>query len=262
MKPRAAFDGTIQRVDRLLKLYDVLRNRRQRGTRSDWARSFKSLMHWPQGELIHRVDGDGAILVLRGSSGLTASQFCHDELCELLRAALVASVSALDRYCHEVLVARVIRQIKRSERNWPPELRKVKVSLSAVKTAIAHAITRKGRGGRIRPRPMNIIRHALQEQFHRDLSLQGSDDIAQAFSMVGVKSLWTACEKSLGERPREIKQRLDAIVKRRNQIVHEGDIKRYRRGGKVTHNPIEPKAVRDDVAWLRKLVIALDGAAQ
>lgn len=258
MNAKAVFDGTMQRVDHLLKLYDILRNRRTRSIRRDWANRFKTLMHWPKRELISRVDGDGSILILREASGISASQFCHEELCELLRAALVGAVSALDRYCHETLIIRVIRQVTRSERNWPGALKKVKVSLSTVKKAIAHARVRKGKGGRIRPRPMNIIRHALQDQFHRDLTLQGSEEIAQAFSMIGVQNLWTTCGNKVAERPTAIIQRLDRIVRRRNQIVHEGDIKRYLRGGRVIQNSIEPHAVREDITWLRKLVAALD----
>jgi len=259
MNPRRAFDGTMQRVDRLLKLYDLLFNRRRRGTRRDWATRFKTLMHWPQREAIYRVDGAGAVLVLRQSSGLTASQFFHDDLSELLRAALVTSVAALDRYCHEVLLSRVIRRVHRAERNWPPELKKVTVPLSVAKAAIALGRRRRGPGGRIRPRPMNVIRHGLQEQFHRNLTLQGPDDIARALSMIGVTELWTRCGACLAERPEQIKRRLNTIVARRNRIVHEGDIGRLRRGGAVNLIPIDPQQVRDDVAWLRGLVTAIDG---
>lgn len=247
----------MRRVEGLLKLYTLLKNRRKRAIRRDWARKFLVLMHWPKGETIERVDGEHALVIIREASEIKAVSFGHDDLADLLRAALVASVSALDRYCHDVLVSRVIHEIKRSERTWPRELRRVKISLSVVKTAITHAGKRRGKGGKIRPRPMNMIRHALQEQFHRDLTLQGSEDIAQALSMLGVRSLWNECASRLKEKPKELTRHLDAIVRRRNQIVHEGDLKRFRRGGRVTLNLIEPAVVRQDVNWLKSLVAIL-----
>ena len=129
MQPKSAFDAAMQRVDRLLGLYHLLRNTRERGIRADWARKFKTLMHWAQGDAIDRVDGTGAVLILRHTSGFTADEFKHDELSELLRAALAASVSALDRYCHAVVVSLVMAQLRRSEDNWPKELKKLSLPI-------------------------------------------------------------------------------------------------------------------------------------
>lgn len=154
MKPKQSFDAALQRAERLLTLYELLTNTRQRSTRSDWADKFKEFMRWPKAERIHRIDGKNALLILRPQSGLTANEFRQAELSELLRATLVVSVSALDRYCHEVLISKLMKQIGRSPNKWSKELKKISVPLSVVKNAIAHAKVRKGQGGRIRTRPM------------------------------------------------------------------------------------------------------------
>ena len=104
MKPKAVFDATMRRVDRLLNLYDLLYNRRQRGTRQDWAAKFKNFMRWPSTEKIQRIDGNHALLILREESLVSLNEFRQDELSELLRSAIVSSVSALDRYCHDELL--------------------------------------------------------------------------------------------------------------------------------------------------------------
>jgi hypothetical protein len=258
MKPKTAFDTTMKRVDRLLRLYDLLHNTRERGTRKDWAKGFKKLMHWPQGETIHRVDGKNAILVLRQKSGVTPDEFRHDELSELLRAALVTSVSAFDRYCHDLLLLRLMPEVRRAEKNWPADLKKVAVPLPVVKKALDHAKVRKGRGGKKRTRPMTIVKNVLQDQFHRNLTLQKPDDVARALSMVGVKHIWNDCVSTMGTSAEEMKNRLGTISKRRDHIVHEGDIKRVRRGGKVRLNEVNNDQVKDDVDWLRRLVNAID----
>jgi hypothetical protein len=215
-------------------------------------------MHWPQKESIHRIDGQDAILILRQSSGITPARFSHEELSEVLRAALTTAVAALDRYCHEVLLSRIMKQTRKAESKWPKELQKISIPLGKAKAAIKHAGVRKGKGGKIRSRPMNMIRHVLQEQFHRD-TLQRPDDIARALSMIGVKGPWNECGKALNLPAEKVKQRLNTIIDRRNRIVHEGDIKRFRRGGNVTLNPITAVEIKADVEWLKKLVAAIDG---
>jgi len=116
MKPIEVFRNGRERADYLLKLHELLCNTRQRGTRQDWARNFKNLMHWRQRDQIHRVDGRQAVLVLREGAGMTPEQFREAALNELVRAALVGIVSALDRYCHDLIVSRIVSALNRSEK--------------------------------------------------------------------------------------------------------------------------------------------------
>lgn len=76
--------------------------------------------------------------------------------------------------------------------------------------------------------------------------------------MVGINNLWTDCSKNLNLKAQTIISRLNRIVARRNQIVHEGDIKRLRIGGRISLNPIEFDSVRQDVRWMSDLVTAMD----
>ena len=258
MKPKEAFDATMKRVDCMLNLYEALYNTRRRNMRKDWGENFKKFMRWPAKEKIYRIDGKDALLILRERSALRKDQFRHEELAELLRAALVRSVSALDRYCHDVLISRVIAQTDLASVNWPSELKKVAVPLAKAKEALNHAKKRYGKGGRKRTRPMNIIKQALDEKFHQELTLQSPAEIAQALSMIGVKGLWGNCAKGMNARAEDIKKRLNGIVARRNKIVHEGDIKRFKKGRRIVFNDHAIGPIRDDVSWLYQLVEVID----
>jgi hypothetical protein len=57
----------------------------------------------------------------------------------------------------------------------------------------------------------------------------------------------------------EVKSRLDMIVDRRNQIVHEGDLARQSRPRRVRRNPIGRLEVEGDLVFLESLVNALHG---
>ena len=257
MKPIEIFDSGRERAEQILKLHELLCNRRQSGTRQDWAKKFKRMMHWPMSEAIHRVDGKQAIVVLHGGAALKPADFREDTLGELLREALVGIVSALDRYCHDLIVSRIVAELGRSEKKINRELRQLSIPILSVKAAIRHAALRRGKGGRVRTRPMNIVRHAVQDVLYQQ-SFQGADDIVRGLRMVGIENLWNDCGNQMQCRPHEIIRTLNRIVDRRNEIVHEGDLKRTKRGGKLTLHAISRSQVQQDVNWVSSLVRSIE----
>ena len=100
MKPIAVFKAGRDRAEHLLKLAELLTNTRERKMRKDWAKEFKKFMYWKQNERIDRVDGTGAMLILRESANVTSKTFNEEYTSELLRAAHTTIVASLDRYCH------------------------------------------------------------------------------------------------------------------------------------------------------------------
>ncbi len=251
MRPVEVFNSGRARAEHLLKLSELLLNRRRRGIRADWGKRFKTLMHWRQAEQIDRVDGNGAVLILREGSGVTAEHFAEEYLDELLRAAHAGIVASLDRYCHEVIISRVVAQLAKSPRRASRELRQLTIPIHAARKAILHARTPG-------TRPMNLIRDALQEVLHREETFQRPDDIARGMRIIGVDDLWRRCAERMGCTPGDITKRLNKIVGRRNRIVHEGDILRRKRGGRIAYHPIRASEVADDIRWLGALVETIE----
>jgi hypothetical protein len=237
------------RSEHLLKLAELLTNTRQRRIRTDWAKDFKGFMHWKQREQIDRVDGTGAILILRETSKISAKNFGEDYTSELLRAAHVTVVAALDRYCHQLIANKCIKCLS-SKSSKSAELRKIAIPIEDVHKAVKHAKKPK-------TRPMNIVKASVQELLYKR-TFQSPDEIAQGLSIVGVTGLWTSCSQQMGCGAKDVTSRLNKIVSRRNKIVHEGDIVRHQRGGKVRHAEITPTQVANDVKWLDSLVNAIE----
>lgn len=258
MKPIHVFRNGRDRAEYLINLHELLCNQRRRGTRQDWARNFKRLMHWQQAQEIDRIDGSHAMLVLRQGSALRLQDFDEERLNELLRAALAGIVSALDRYCHDLIVSRIVAALGRSEKSINRELRQFRIPIVAARKAVKHAGTRRGRGGRVRPRPMNIIRDAVQDVLYRDETFQRAGDIVKGLRLVGIENLWDDCAARLNCRPGDITKRLDRIVSRRNRIVHEGDVERRKRGGRLALHLLTRNEVRNDATWIANLVDAVE----
>jgi hypothetical protein len=233
MKPIEAFEECIKRALNLAALYDACYNRRRRGIRQDWARNFKRLMHWPQKETIERADGRKIVVVIRKDAPISVRLLDEKKMDELLRASLVCAVSALDNYIHDIIVERVVRTIKKSEKSIHANLRNFSIPLIEVKKAVERARVREGPGGRIRPRAFNIVKFAFEKQLELK-TFQSPDQIAEALNMIGVAHLWESVSRRLRKRPEYIKMNLNDVIHRRNQIVHEGDLQRI--GVRITHS--------------------------
>lgn len=256
MTPKAGFDAAVKRVDHLLALYDVLHNTRARRVRKDWASSFLKLMHWPKGEAIVRVDGKGrqSLLILRPSLGMDQTRFAHDYLSELLRSAVVATVSALDRYVHDLVLHHAWTLLSRRDDRVPNELKKLTLPVIATKNALSRL--RKD----AQARPGNLVKKALQEHLHRNYTFQRPDDVVRAAKMLGIDDFWSKVGQELPGTPSGgvIVEKLTSIAARRNQIVHEADIVRKTRARKVTLRDISQATAKDWCAWTSRLVAAID----
>jgi len=256
VKPKDGFDAAMERVNHLLLLYDVLHNTRSRRIRKDWAASFLDLMRWPKGEAIVRVDGKDkqSLLILRPGLGVDHTRFTHDYLSELLRSAIVATVAALDRYVHDLVLHHSWALLCRPEGSIPPELKKLSLPVLATKQALERLRSDSG------ARPGHLVKAALQEHLHRDHTFQRPDDLARAAKMLGVEDFWGEVAKLMPGRTDkgQVIEKLRTVVTRRNQIVHEADIHRKTKAKKITLRDISRTTAEDWCAWTRSLVSAID----
>lgn len=250
------FDAAIIRTDHLIRLYDILRDSRARGIRSDWGTNFKAFMGWPAGEEIERVDGKdwNSMLILREAVGIDRSQFAHEYLSELLRAAVVATVSALDRYVHDAVLEHSWSLLSRAEKDVPKALKRMTVSVLATKKALEKQ--------RIDPksRPGHLVKAAMQAQLHIDHTFQKPDDIVKGAKMLGIDNFWTKVATEMPNAPPKIDviNKLKVIANRRNQIVHEADLVRKTKAKQVTLRDISRSEAEEWVNWIRSFVDAME----
>jgi hypothetical protein len=137
---------------------------------------------------------------------------------DLLRAALVTAVSAMDAYFHDKIVRNVSSTIKKTKPNFPPELVSllagrqkanevvgVLLQISMKARPLAHISTRVARG--------------LSER-----TFQDPGRIEQGLKIIRVQDFWTSVSNALDVPPNELKREMMQYVKRRHSIVHAGDL--------------------------------------
>ena len=254
MQPIDAYQHASARARRLLRYHDGLVNIRQRRIRSDWKSSFCKFMRWKQDSDIDRVDSREALIVLRDGASLEPSDFASEAVADLLRSALVLGMSALDRYVHE----RVVKGIVAALRKPPLSKAQEEFSIPAVLTLqVTKSLTEAHRKGR-QLRPANEVRKKVQEILHRR-PFQSWGELESAFALIGIRKLESRVRTRYQlDDISPIREQLNDIAKRRNWIVHEGDLVRHQRGGATRCNSISPGFVRKSLDFLDTFAGHLD----
>jgi hypothetical protein len=162
------------------------------------------------------------------------------------------AVAALDTYMHRLIVERAY-----THGELPGGLAKLEVPFDQLLTQADEckvAARRKPHNSR----PRVAVKRQLRDRLLRE-TFQRYEDVSRALGMVGRSGSWNAIGKRMAPRmePAEIRARLNAIVIRRNQIVHEGDYKRLERPRNSGRNGIGVREARADIDFIDALINAI-----
>lgn len=173
---------------------------------------------------------------------------------DLRRAALVMAVTAMDSYLHW-LVYRRVSQV-RYEQDLPKALKRLDIQFSDLASLADSALAARRENHDVRPWVQ--VKNALQRRLLQE-TFQSFDQVSGAFALAGVEKGWTRVAGKMGEKSTEpLRKRLNNLVHRRNQIVHEGDIARMSRPQNLRYNRVVVDEVRADVDWVEELIDAIE----
>lgn len=176
---------------------------------------------------------------------------------DLRRSALVMVVTGIDSYMHW-LVYKQISALRRAG-DLPKSLAKLEVPFTDMGALADAVIESRARG--VNSRPWVQVKHAMQRRLLKE-TFQSYDQVATAFAWAGIEKGWSRAAVELGEQPNAIKARLNALVHRRNQVVHEGDITRASRPRKLRYNEVDHARIVAEVDWIESLIQAIERVVQ
>lgn len=160
----------------------------------------------------------------------------------ILRASVVFTVSAIDTYFHDKIRYKVG---KFSLENLPPALGSLQIK---VKNLIEWDNNeRKG----------NVLRNWVTEYLSTK-PLQSQHIIAESLKYAGIEALWDRIEPDPQNKDALLKE-LNELIKRRNQISHEGDRMTSRSSGKQLRE-IERDKVDNWIKFSEKLIQKIEDA--
>jgi len=163
------------------------------------------------------------------------------------------SVAAVDAYMHWLVFHR-LSDVRR-EGELPKPLGKFSVPFSDLASLADTLIAARRANKEIRPWVQ--VKNAVQKKLLRE-TFQSYDQVANAFSLAGIEKGWSRVAHKMGCNANDIKQQLNRLVHRRNQVVHEGDIARASRPRKLRYNGISGEEVAADVNWIEQLLKSIE----
>ena len=168
---------------------------------------------------------------------------------ELLRAELVLAVGALDCYIHD-LVRIGMGGFFEAAKGESNAYQTFTVSLDFVKKLL---LTSSG------TEKLGLFEQEIR-RLHAYRTFQTAENISQALSFIGIKTIWDKVGAILGMSSSDVRTQLDLIVDRRNCIAHESDVDPSL--GIGNKYPIDFPLVDKAVGFLNSVVHAIHQIAQ
>lgn len=228
------FEAAQTRANYLLRLAVGITEHSTSYQSGAWLENFKRLMRWPKKHKIIRVVTGDAVFVLRESSTIKHEDFQRERTRDLLRAALVLSVSAMDAYYHAKIIRWLVTKAKGE--SPPPALIKSTITVGDFLAASKYK------------KPNVVMKNALEKNLYFQ-TFQQPERIADGLSLLGVKKFWEKVSKEMDYDTNELKKELNWITHRRNLIAHEGDLFK---GAKAKNK--SRKLSEKDVRWSLGLI--------
>jgi len=171
---------------------------------------------------------------------------------DMRRLSVVMAVAALDTYMHRLILERVYTHDR-----LPKQLARLDVDFARLLEQ-ADATGAAARADPHSPRPRVGIKRLLRDRLLRE-TFQTYEGVSHALHMAGRSREWPEIGKRMTpERsPEEIKDRLNEIVKRRNQIVHEGDYARLEKPQGPRRNEMSTRQARADIDFIEQTINAI-----
>lgn len=161
----------------------------------------------------------------------------------LLRAEIVFAVSALDQYIHSVVLLRTMDILTRGEESTL-SFNKLSLGLDVVNMVLKTENTADAF-----PIIEQTIAHSLSWK-----SFQQPDKIAEALRIICDKKIWDEVSALMGVPAKDIRERLQLIVKRRDSIAHEADFDVVNQ----CQYPINRPEVKESINFLIEIVYMID----
>lgn len=136
----------------------------------------------------------------------------------------------------------------------PKRLQNLDIPFSDLASLADSALGAQKDGRRVRPWVQ--VKNALQNRI-LSMTFQSYSQVAGAFSLAGIEKSWSKIAAETKEPASQIESRLNGLVHRRNQIVHEGDIMRMSRPRAIRHNPVDHAEVSAEIDWVEHLLASM-----
>jgi hypothetical protein len=215
--PFADFENNFRSAETLLKVYRLLDT-------PDGPQTQHAMMQHVRELLMARDDEEIILLVnelfmgaVRENADVRPAVFKRDSLSMLLRQSVVAACSAIDVYYPALLKEHLPQVIAVKQRNFIPTDKSTRDFLRDFSLSLEQSLRLLSD-----PKPESILSDFLVEALKRK-TLSNRQGVSFALQILGIDEPWHRIADRLGQPKEALAGQFEALVSRRNDIVHRGD---------------------------------------
>ncbi len=211
MKTLTVFQHNFAAAENLIRLYDLLSGPNANDGKTKAAiEATKGHLGILEGEQVFYLHNDRIFLLAREAAQVSASFFHEHNLSSLLRQAVVAACSALDAYFNDKFHENVLTVLITKKRYAPEELKRLVMTFDEYLSLESWVD------------PNERLQQILEKNLERR-TLSNANGITDMVGILGIKDFWEQVGRECGEKPGDLRRKIDEIAARRNDIVHRAD---------------------------------------
>jgi len=167
--------------------------------------------------------------------------------------AIVMAVAALDTYLH-----RRVHESTAPGKHLPAPLSNIRLNFGDMAELANASLAARRQNPPVKDRPWVRVRNVLNDRLLK-ITFQSASEVADALAMIGISQGWKKIATELFVTDSgPIQEELNRIVRRRNQVVHEGDFKQLYRPHSLRRNQISHDEAETAIVWVELLINAMD----
>lgn len=252
--PLADFESNFRSAETLLKVYRLLDTPDGPQTKHALLKSIREMLMASDEEEIIVLMNEVFLGAVREGADMRATVFKRESLNMLLRQAVVAACSAIDVYYPALLRAHLAQVIKVKERNFVPADRQTRDFLKDFRLPLEDCLRLISD-----EQPQNVLGDLIVENMKRK-TLSNKQGVAVILQILGVDEPWDGIARQLGQPRDGLEKQFEALVSRRNDIIHRGD-----RSSADVNGPVQAIAFAwtdNHVRTARSVVLACEELVQ
>lgn len=215
--PFADFESNFRTAETLLKVYRLLETPTGPQTEHALMQGVRELLMARDDEEIILLVNELFLGAVREHADVSKKVFKHESLCLLLRQAVVAACSAIDVYYPALLKTHLPAVIQIKQRNFIPSDRLTKDFLRDFRLPLEECLRMLSD-----PQPEKVLGDLVVDNLKRK-TLSTHQGVAAILQLLSVDEPWAHIAARLGQPREALERQFEALVSRRNDIVHRGD---------------------------------------
>ncbi len=244
MTPSTAFENNFRSAETILKVYRLLASEGSPKIQAELIAQARVLLQVSQEEELILLLNDLFLGIVREHADVRPTFFRPAHLSLLLRQAIVAACAAMDVYYNDLLRRNLFKVFLVKQRNFSKKhLREIQLSLDDYLSIVQD------------PNPNSRLEQLLLKHFERK-TLSNVEGLTEVLEILGIERPWTQIAQIVGLPENSLRQQVQNVVARRNDIIHRGD----RPAGYLDGDPqaIDYPWTQSHVQAVRNVVLASD----